>query len=402
MKNQNSDWALSPVHHALLAVLKIVSLALLLGLLGCKHAEKAAEDSGPKVEGNRITMAADAPEKGSIAVEEVNLRTNAVTRLTGRLTWNDNTTVRIFSPVAGHVETILADVGRSVAEGDPLARIASPDFGQVQADARRAAGDLQLAERALARVRELHEHGAAARKDVESAEADYTRAVSEKDRTVARLTLYGGADGSFDQMFSLKAPLPGVIVEKNINPGQEVRSDQMLANAPQLFAPLFVVTDPAKLWVQLDVTELEAPTLKSGQLLKIYSQAFPDRTFEGRLENIGSSLDPNTRTVRVRGEVANPNQLLKAEMFVTVDAVTEVSAETKSGVTVSANAVFLRDNQHYVFVENQPGQYERRSVKLGSEIAGQVLITDGLAVGQKVVTDGCLLLQALIDSDAKS
>ncbi|MDB6110886.1 MAG: Efflux transporter, family, subunit, partial [Pedosphaera sp.] len=358
--------------------LRMLCLVAALGLVGCKEEKKTAELPGLKVEGSTITIPADAPEKASIAVEQVDVFKTNVTHLTGRLIWNDDATVRVFSPVAGRVETILTDLGRSVSAGDALAKIASPDFGQAQADARRAAGDLQLAERASARIRELHDHGVAAQKDVESAEADYTRAVSEKDRALARLTLYGGTGGSFDQMYQLKTPLPGLVVEKNINPGQEVRPDQMLANAPQLFAPLFVVTDPAILWVQLDVTESGTSALKPGQELKIYTQAFPDRVFEGRLENIGSSFDPNTRTLRVRGEVKNPDKLLKAEMFVQVDAISELESREKPTLAVSANAVFLKDNHHYVFVENQSGQYERKAVKLGSENAGKVLITDGL------------------------
>jgi membrane fusion protein, heavy metal efflux system len=403
MKKRTAESITHPFRTAtLLQLSRICSLLTVLALFGCKEQKPDAEAPGPKVEGTKITMPADALERSSISVEEVDICKTNVLHLTGRLVWNDDSTVRIFSPVAGRVETITADLGKSVGPGDTLAKIASPDFGQAQADARRAKGDLQLAERALARIRELNEHGAAPRKDVDSAEADYTRAISENDRAAARLALYGGTDGSYDQMYPLKAPLAGLVVEKNINPGQEVRPDQMLANAPQLFAPLFVITDPAKLWVQLDVPEAEGTPLELNQSIKIYSQSFPDKVFEGKVTNIGNSLDPNTRTVRVRGEVLNPDRLLKAEMFVTVDAITDLQASSKSGLVVSPTAIFLKDNQHYVFVESKPGQYERKAVRLGSENAGKVLVTDGLTAGQKVVTDGCLLLQALIDSGDRS
>ena len=226
--------------------------------------------------------------------------------------------------------------------------------------------------------------------------------MSEKERATARLSLYGGTDGVIDQMYPLKTPLAGVVVEKNINPGQEVRPDQMLANAPQLFAPLFVISDPSKLWLQLDATELDIAALHAGQSLKIRTRAFPDQVFEGRLESIGTSLDPSTRTVRIRAEVENPGKLLKAEMYVSVDAIQNEPQMAQAGVDVSAKAVFLKDNQHYVFVENVPGQYERTIVKLGSENDGKVLIIDGIKPGQKVVVQGCLLLQSLLDSSEKS
>ena len=85
------------------------------------------------------------------------------TQLNGRVTWNEDKTVRVFTPFAGRVERILAQPGQSVAKGQALAVIASPDFGQAQADSRRAEGDYALSEKNLARVRELEQNGVAAR-----------------------------------------------------------------------------------------------------------------------------------------------------------------------------------------------------------------------------------------------
>src|ERR1700749_2183830 len=102
----------------------------------------------------------------------------------------------------------------------------SADFGQAQADASRAATDLRLAERTLNRTRDLLQHGAAATKDVEAAENDYESKVAENERTQAQLRRFGVEQGSIDGLFPLKTPLAGVLVEKTINPGQEVRPDQ--------------------------------------------------------------------------------------------------------------------------------------------------------------------------------
>src|SRR5205807_6675935 len=118
--------------------------------------------------------------------------------------------------------------------------------GQAQADARRAATDLALAERTLARQVDLLQHGVVARKEVEQAEADVARARADHQRAKVRLELYGGDTALVDQLLPLETPLGGRIVDRSITPGQEVRPDQMLANAPQLVAPLFVVTDPSR------------------------------------------------------------------------------------------------------------------------------------------------------------
>jgi cobalt-zinc-cadmium efflux system membrane fusion protein len=381
---------------------KRAAVLTLIGVLGCKNDQKTASAPAPMVDKEKITIPADAPQKESISAEPVDYRKTTVTHLTGRLVWNDETTVRIFSPVAGRVSEIEVALGQTVSAGTSLAKINSPDFGQALSDARTSAANMRAAEKAFTRAKELFEHGAAAQKDVESAEATYVSAVSERDRAQARLALYGGSDKGTNDLYLLQTPLAGVVVDKTINPGQEVRPDQMLANAPQLFAPLFVVSDPTKLWLQLDVTELDLSSLKPGQKLKIHSRAFPDKIFDGRLGSVGSSLDPNTRTVKVRADVDNPDNLLKAEMYVTVDVTNEVPADSQAGVDVSSKAVFLKDNQHYVFVEDAPGEYERKLVKLGAENDGKVLVTEGIRAGQRVVTQGCLLLQALLDSAEKS
>jgi cobalt-zinc-cadmium efflux system membrane fusion protein len=231
---------------------------------------------------------------------------------------------------------------------------------------------------------------------LEAAEADFASAQAEKDRTEQRLAIYR-TDSSLsttnNRDFLLPSPLDGVLVERNLTPGQEVRPDQMLANVPQFTAPLFVITDPTRLWVWLDVTEMHLPLVQKGQELRIRTKAFPEKIFKGRLELIGDSLDPTTRTVRARGTVDNPDQLLKAELYVTV----EVPDSVPISIQVPSKAVFLRENQHYVFVEKAHGQYQRQPVKLGSEREGKVAILEGLAPGQRLVTEGCLLLQSLMD-----
>ena len=385
-------------------LMKAVAFAGIIGLLGCHadHQEKIAEPPAPKIEADKISFATDAPQLSSLSVQPAEARTLAITHLTGRLYWNDEATVRVFTPVAGRVTALKADLGDPISIGSPLAEINSPDFNMALANARTAVGNLAVADKALARSKELLEHGAAAQKDVEAAQATYVAALAEKERAEAVLANYGGSEKSTNSTYTLRSPLAGVLVEKNITPGQEVRADLMLANAPNLFSPLFVVSDPSRLWLQLDVSELNVSSLEPGQQLRIYSRAYPNKVFEGRLEKIGNSLDPTTRTVKVRGAVDNPDKLLKAEMYVTVDVVVDAGKTAQSNVEIPAKAVFMKDNEHYLFIEESPGQFARKLVKTGEESDGKTLILEGVAPGQRVVTEGCLLLEALLESTAKS
>ncbi len=394
-----------------------ISVLAALALPACHEEKKSAAESPEiKIDGDQISIPPEAPQRASLTVEAAQPVEKTITHLTGRLVWDEEKTVRVFSSVAGRVDKITARIGEPVALGDSLATMFSVDFGQAQADASKADAELKLSDRTLIRLKDLFAHGAAAKKDVEAAEDDYENKKAEQQRARARLKLYGVESGAVDGLFPLKSPLSGIVVEKSINPGQEVRADQMLANDAKLVAPLFVISDPRRLSVQLDVTELDIANLKPGQPLEIRTRAYPDRAFEGRLEFIGQSLDPLTRAVKARGFVDNSEGLLKAEMYVSVDVADgsekpaqnfasskEVGSDPARSrapgtpVEIPVKAVFSKDNRHFVFVEKSRGKYERQAVELGTEHAGRVCVREGLAPGESVVTEGGLQLQAMTE-----
>ena len=370
---------------------RLVWSAVLAGILatGCTAGKSEPEPAEPKVTEDTVTLAAGSPQLAVLSVEPVGTEHKAVVPLAARLTWDDNVTVRVFTPFAGIVRKLFVDINQTVSKDMPLAEIQSADYGQAQAEARKAASDFRRASQTLERVRDLYEHGAAPRKDVESAEADYASAQAEKDRAESRLAIYGSTVTATDHAFLLPSPLAGTVVEKNVTPGQEVRPDQMLANLLQITAPLFVVTDPSRLWIQIDATEEDLPHLRPDREFTFTSRAFPGQTFTGRVVVVSEFIDPSTRTIKVRGTVDNPRGLLKAEMFVSVD----LPGDAAAGASVPSKAVFLRGEKHYVFVEAQAGQFVRREVQLGPEHDGQVVVVAGVQPGQRVVSDGCVLLQ---------
>jgi membrane fusion protein, heavy metal efflux system len=383
-------------------LMKWLGLLTAMGLLGCtKDSEvvKTPEPPAPRVDSAKATVSftANAPELASIVVQAAQPRTLAVTHVTGRLYWDDDLTVRVFTPVAGRVIAVRAGLGQTITNGTPLAEIDSPDFGQALANARTAVGNLAVADKAYTRSQDLLQHGAAAQKDVEAAQAAYVAAQAERDRAEAVLANYGGSDKSTNSVYILRSPLAGELVEKNINPGQELRADLMLANAPNLFAPLFVVSDPAKLWLQIDVAESDLSSLQPGERLQISSPAFPGKVFNGTVDNLGATMDPATRTIKVRGVVDNPDNLLKAEMYVTVEVVQKPDQAAQTGVDVSSKALFMKGEDSYLFIEESPGNFARKLVKVGIEQDNKVPVLEGVKAGQKVVTEGALLLQALVE-----
>lgn len=354
---------------------------------GCDQAENKPEPPHASLKGNTVAFPPGAAQLETIRSEAAEAGKPATLRISGRLVWDEGKTVRVFPPFAGRVIRILANPGDTVKPGQALAVLASPEFGQAQAEARRGGTDFALAENNLARVRELHAHGVAPRKDLQTAEADYARAQSEMQRAQTKISLYGGNAAAVDQSFSLKSPIAGTVVERNINPGQELRSDLVLANAPAMF----VITDPGRLWVQLDASEADLALLKRGQTLRLRSSSYPEQSFAAKVDVVSDFIDPLTRVIRVRGSVDNRERKLKGEMFVTA----EIDIGTKPGVQVPAKAVFLSGDKYFVFTEDAPGTYTRVEVKTGGTADGGISVVAGLAPGQKVVVEGSLLLQRL-------
>ncbi|MBI1839408.1 MAG: efflux RND transporter periplasmic adaptor subunit [Verrucomicrobia bacterium] len=366
--------------------------SVLFGLLGAFLVGCGHQDS-PKSEALAAQAGAAGPSS-AISIESPKPCSETRLKMIGRLAWDDNVTTRLFSPFAGRVARILVEPGTAVKKGDALALIESPDYGQAQSDAAKAFSDRVLAEGNLARVKDLFDHGAAPAKDLATAEAEVARTKAESSRASARLSLYGGVKEQIDQHYTLRSPIDGIVVEKSINPGQEVRPDQMLASTPQLAAPLFVVTDPTRLWALIDVAEQDLAHVAAKTSLGVRAGVYGERTFQGQIDYVSDSLDPGSRTVRVRASVSNADRLLKAEMLVTA----ELSVAQQGAVEISSKAVFLQGDRHYVILQDGAGKYSKHEVVVGREADGRALILKGLTGAELVVSEGAMLIAQAIES----
>ncbi len=366
----------------------LLALALAAAVTACgpKPAAPVAEQApDPVLRGKQLQFPANHPQLAQLGIVDARAASDVVVELPARFVWNEDRTQRLYPAFAGRVERILADVGQAVRPGMPLAQLASPEFGAAQADTAKAQADARLAQRNLARQRELFEAGVVARKDLELAEADVARTGAELQRAEARTRLYGGAaGGGVDQRFALTAGIAGVVVERNLNPSQELRPDAAGAGVP----PLFVVSDPSSLWVLIDARETEADALRPGATFELVVPSLSGRKVEGRVLAAGDFIDPATRTLRVRGIVANADRQLKAEMLATA----RVQRKMAHGVVVPAGAIKLEGVQHSVMVQVSPGAFESRDVKVGAQGPAEAVVTAGLQPGDKVVVGNMLLL----------
>src|SRR5215472_3382965 len=327
----------------------------------------------------QIAQPAPAPgaPKNPVQIVQPEVRTRAaVLETTGKVQFNEDELVRVNAPTTGRVTEVLARPGQVVEPGHPLFILDSPDLGQAKADYAKAISDLARAD-----------------KDIREAENDYNKAVAERDRAAARLRTLGiradqlpeiadRADAS--TTVTVRAPRSGVIVERNISPGQVVAYGQ--SDTP---VSLFVIANISTMWVLADVYEPDVPKVRLGETVRITLPCCPQDRYQGKVTHIGAAVDKDSRTLKVRAVVPNPGGVLKGEMFVKV----AIYTGSASVLTLPQSAIQRSDGATFVLLDLGKGEYERRPVKIGPDFDGLTEILDGVTSQDRVVSTGGVLLK---------
>lgn len=310
--------------------------------------------------------------------------------LEARVAVDEDATARVSVPVSGRVTTLLARPGDRVRAGQPLLVLDSPDLGAALADLERADADLQLKRKAAVRLRDLSSGDGIARRDLEQAEANLAQASAERDRAARRLRNLNPRGLALQgQRLTLGSPLAGVVVERNVNPAMEL--------SPSMPAPLFVVSDLRRLWVLADLPERLLGQVRPGDKLIIESDANPQAHREARVLQVGPGIDPGTRRVVLKAAVDNRDGRLMPEMFVRAWV---QSARSAPAVRLPNAALVIRGVQTFVFVESAPGQFKRRRVELAARGGDESFVSQGVSPGERVVTEGALLLDSELSAPA--
>ena len=302
---------------------------------------------------------------------------------------NDHATA-VMAPIGGAVTRLLVNPGQHVSRGEPLALVDSPDYATA-VGTYRASVVAAAATRKVANMdKDLLAHQGVSQREEEQAQSD--AATAEANRATALQTLaslnidpsaiknagrgkgagYGGV---------IRAPISGTVVERLITPGQLLQ-----AGATQAFT----IADLSHVWVMAQVFGTDLANVSVGDSAQITTGA-DAKPVTGKVTNVSTELDPNTRSTAVRVAVDNPGNLLKKQQYVRVLI---QSHDTASGLLVPVSAVLHDDeNLPFVYVVQNDGTYARAHVTLGYRAGDQYDITQGLSAGQKIVADGGLFLQ---------
>ena len=390
---------------------KTLQTILLLTLLnamvqtGCRQTPPANSAAAAN---NSPTPA--ATQSGAIETEIVAPQSIAgVIPATGKILVPENQ-VAVIGPVnEGRIVRLYAGQGSRVRKGQKLADLESADIDQAEADylkaladyenaVRSSAAEVKLAQQSYDRNKLLFEQKITPGKNLQAAEHDLEVAKATAENSVngtkaaltaarRKLLILGLKDATIDALtkktdlaavFSLNSPIDGIVVERNATVGASVGTD----------ANLFKIIDLSRVWIDADVFEKDLPRVRPGQEVKLTVTAFPQTTFSGKVILINSVLDPETRTVKVRTEVANPDGRLKPDMFANVQIVTDLN---RAAISIPKSAVLNDEGKTVVFVAEGNG-YKKRQVQAGIQNNDRVEIIDGLNAGDKVVVKGNYLL----------
>ena len=375
--------------------------ALCLALASCsktKQEEPPAKEQ--KTASGLITMEPAAQLHVGMQISPAKMtQLTEYLQVTGTVQPVDSRVSKVRSLARGRLLEVRAKVGDRVRAGQELARIDNLEAGELTAQLSSARAELQRYKVLLAaqakqvdRNQKLSGIGAAPQKDYEQSRAEY-QALEENIRSqeaviagfTGRLRRFGKSepDPAAAVVTAITAPFDGIITKAIAAPGEVVEPS----------TELFTVADISRVWVQAEVYEKDLGRLQVGQSAIIHVDTYPSEPFSGRVTYISDALDPQTRTAKVRCEVANGNFRLKLDMFATVQLPTTFS---RQAVAVPVGAIQQLDTRSVVFVQRSAAQFEVREITPGKNVNGQVEVLAGLREGEPVVTVGTFHLKSII------
>jgi Cu(I)/Ag(I) efflux system membrane fusion protein len=321
----------------------------------------AAANTAPAVPGlASVEAPADRVQAIGVRVEAARRAQLAASlRAVARIAADESRLARIHVRFSGYVEKLfVAEQGAPVKKGQPLAAIYSDEIFRIEQELLQAKGwGDGLAERARQRLRVL--------------------GISQDE--IAAMVKRGKPD----PVATIRSPVAGYVVALNVVQGDRVDPDR----------ELFEVADLSRVWAIADVYERELGRVKSGLAAALTLDAYPGKSFDGRIEYVYPRLEAETRTLPVRVAFPNAQGELKPGLFGTV----EIRLPSKTGVTAPSEAVIDTGDRRYVFVETSPGHFDPRVVVTGERSGDRIEILNGVAEGERVASSG----NFFIDSESR-
>jgi RND family efflux transporter MFP subunit len=333
--------------------------------------EDSDAGAGPASAG-QIRINTEKVQKLGVRTEAAAMRLLGKTvRASGRIEPDERRLVTISPKFEGYIERLHVNVtGQAVSKGQPLFEVYSPELVSAQRE-------YAIAVQGMQAMKDAGPDAQASMKQLAESSLVRLRNWDFSSEQVAALV----GSGQVSRTITFRSPVSGLITEKKAIQGMRFMPGDAL----------YQVTDLSAVWVVADVFEQDIGLVKTGALAKVSINAYPNERFEGRITFIYHTLKPETRTVAVRVELANPRQLLKPAMFAQV----ELAVGGKAPVlAVPDSAVIDSGTRRIVLVQVQEGRFEPREVELGARAENYAEVIKGVQAGEQVVVAANFLIDA--------
>jgi membrane fusion protein, heavy metal efflux system len=365
----------------------VLCVSAAVALSGCSLG-KAEPKIDPKAEapppaevvpaGNSSVVTVDHPEQYPLvtagkydAAPELNV--------TGTVTPDISRNIPVVTIASGRVLEIHARLGDTVTKGQLLLKIQSADISGAFSDYRQAVADEVLARAQLSRAKTLLDAGAMATKDYEVAVDTEDKAKVTVETTEDHLKVLGVDKDHFSAIVEVFAPVSGVITDQQVT---------LAAGTQGLASPNpFTISDMSHVWIVCDVFENDLKNVRLGEFADVRLNAYPDRVFRAKVDNIGPILDPNIRTAKVRLEVENEG-LMRFGMFATA---TFHGMERQISAIVPSTAILHLHDRDWVYMPGGGKSFKRAEVIGGLTLPDKTQVVSGIKPGDQVVKDALTL-----------
>ncbi len=369
---------------------KALLLLVLASLYGCEKHQSINEVDKASSNGQSIRISATQLSRlkiGTVGMRPFLQQSEAV----GTIAFNDERNVQVFPSYQGKINGVFAEIGQDVKKGKVLYTIDSPDLVQAESAMIAAAGVRELTSRTLDRAKLLYSEKGLAEKDLQQAVSDQQSAEGAYRAAVNAVRIFGKSDAEVsriiaerkvDRNMPVKSPINGRITAMNAPLG-------FLAQPGSSPAP-FTVSDLSTMWMIANVPERDVPKLHLGDAVEVKVDAYPGKLYQGKVTNIGASVDPNTHSATVRSEISDPSHELHPGMLATFTI--QTGAPVQSVAVPLDGIVREGDGTMIVWVTSDHQNFTRRPVEIGLQQDGYDQILSGLHSGEVIATDGAIFL----------
>lgn len=350
----------------------------MLLLAGCKNSQEERESNNFRHKGDTVIVSNQALNEQLKITETQVLPYSKEVVTAGTVQAIPTQFAYVAPPFSGRVMKSCVRLGQQVKEGTPLFEISSPDFTAAQKDFFQARLARELAQKDYRRKQDLIANGVSSQKELEEAENALLIADKEYENAVAALCVYqvnNPENMTLGQPLVVRAPIAGNVMENNIVTGQYIKDDS---------EPIAVVADLPRVWITAQVKEKDIRFIKEGNKLDIEISAFPGERIQGTVFHVEEAVDESTRSIRVLSVCDNRNEKLKLGMYTTMHFLSEPT----DMVHIPEKALLQGEKDSYVYVQTDTNTYVCRPVAIEMSRDGLAVITDCLAAGDKVISEG--------------